>query len=198
MFRRKSLSTRKLNKKKDKHLGKAKSTLYLFQVLVMSFALIYNLSIIEPSDIITYLAILSVVIVSGIILELTTKTDTTLLLIVNMLYTIGVSIIYRLDPAIGKKQLIFYLIGLVTFFLTMILLRLIKHWENYTIFYFVIAIILFVATLVFGQAIGGAKNWIVIGGVTIQPSEFIKIPYIFFIASFYTQYVELEKKKYGK
>lgn len=198
MFRRKSLSTRKLNKKKDKHLSKAKSTLYLFQVLVMSFALIYNLDIIEPNDIITYLAILGIVVVSGLVLELVTKTDTTLLLIVNMLYTIGVSIIYRLDPATGKKQLIFYLIGLVTFFLTMLILKLVNNWENYTLFYFVVAVVLFLVTLIFGQAIGGAKNWIVIGGVTIQPSEFIKIPYLFFVASFYTRYGELEKKKYGR
>lgn len=198
MFRKRNLSTRKINKKKGKHLNRAKASLYLFQVLVMSFALIYNLGTIQPSDILTYLAILLVVIVSSFILEIVTKTDTTLLLIVNMLFTIGVSIIYRLNPAIGKKQLIFYLIGLIVFFGTMIILKLIKNWENFTLFYFVIALVLFIATLIFGQEIGGAKNWINIGGVSLQLSEFTKIPFIFFIASFYTHYGDLEKKKFGQ
>jgi cell division protein FtsW len=59
-----------------------------------------------------------------------------------------------------------------------------KFWRNYA-FYFFIASIL-VTLLVFipglGQEHGGAKRWINIGGMSIQPVEFLKIAFIFYFA----------------
>lgn len=45
------------------------------------------------------------------------------------------------------------------------------------------AIALFAVNVVFGVASNGAKNWISLGPVTIQPSEFIKIAFVFAGAS---------------
>ena len=43
---------------------------------------------------------------------------------------------------------------------------------------------LFLATVfVFGVSKNGATNWISIGGIVLQPSEFVKIIFIFFVAS---------------
>lgn len=46
-----------------------------------------------------------------------------------------------------------------------------------------LAICMLGATLVLGKEINGAKNWIILGPVSIQPSEFVKIAYIFVGAS---------------
>ena len=46
-----------------------------------------------------------------------------------------------------------------------------------------LALLLFAANLVFGQEYNGAKNWIAVGPVTVQPSELIKIAFILVGAS---------------
>lgn len=41
------------------------------------------------------------------------------------------------------------------------------------------ALLLFAVNLVFATALHGASNWISIGPVTVQPSEFVKVAYVF-------------------
>ena len=182
-----------------KYTRKSAVLLLLFTILSLSLSLIYNIQNIGDTDLYTYLAILLVVILSTSLVSKITKADNILVLIVNMLFSIGVSMIYRLDPAYGKRQLQFYLVGMVLFFLTFFILKAFKFWSKISIFYVVVSIGLFMATLVFGTYIGGAKNWIVIKNIiTIQPSEFIKIPLAFFIASFYSNYNQIVSKPFGR
>ena len=47
----------------------------------------------------------------------------------------------------------------------------------------ILAILLFVLNLIFSKEINGAKNWIKLGSISVQPSEFIKIAFIFVGAS---------------
>ncbi|WP_282929730.1 FtsW/RodA/SpoVE family cell cycle protein [Anaerococcus sp. Marseille-Q7828] len=182
-----------------KYTRKSAVLLLLFTILSLSLSLIYNIQNIGDTDLYTYLAILLVVILSTSLVSKITKADNILVMIVNMLFSIGVSMIYRLDPAYGKRQLQFYLVGMVLFFLTFFILKAFKFWSKISIFYVVVSIGLFMATLVFGTYIGGAKNWIVIKNIiTIQPSEFIKIPLAFFIASFYSNYNQIVSKPFGR
>jgi len=57
-----------------------------------------------------------------------------------------------------------------------------------TYYYPAFSLLLFIATMVFGRSIKGARNWIIIGRFSIQPSECIKILFVFFIAAFFKQY----------
>lgn len=181
-----------------KYTRKSAILLLLFTFLSLSLSLIYNIQNIGDTDFYTYLAILFVVVISTGLVSKITKADNILVMIVNMLFAIGVSMIYRLDPAYGKRQLQFYLVGMVLFFLTFFILKAFKFWNKISIVYVVISIGLFLATLVFGKYIGGAKNWIVIGGFSVQPSEFIKVPLAFFVASFYSNYNQVVSKPFGR
>lgn len=181
-----------------KYIRKSVFLLFIFSFLALSLALIFNIANISATDFYTYLTILVVIVLSTILTPKITKADNILLMIVNMLFAIGVAMIYRLDPSYGKRQLQFYLIGIVLFFLTFFILKVFNFWSKISLFYVVISIGLFMATLVFGSYIGGAKNWIIIGPITIQPSEFIKVPLAFFVASFYSRYNEISMKPFGR
>jgi cell division protein FtsW len=47
---------------------------------------------------------------------------------------------------------------------------------------FIVSLVLIVATLLFGAEVKGARRWIVIFGVNIQPSEFLKPAFVILIA----------------
>lgn len=194
MIRRKGKTTRKLLSIKDRNLRAAKIIFYIFQFIVLSLSFATN---IKEANLSSYIMILGATVVSNILIEKILKEDLTLILIANTLFTIGAAEVYRLDPALGNKHLKFYLIGLALFFIVYILLKVLdKYIDKWLIVYFAVAFILFLITQIKGQWIGGAKNWISIGNMTIQPSEFIKIPFVFFIASFYANYGKyLEKYK---
>ena len=187
-----------IDQKEKKYQKKSLMLLFLFTFLSLSLALIYNIDNITSTDFYTYLALLVVVVLSTTLVNKITNADNILLMIVNMLFAIGVAIIYRLDPSFGKRQLQFYIVGIVLFFITFGLLKTFKFWNNIRLFYVIVSVGLFMATLVFGSYIGGAKNWIILGPITIQPSEFIKIPLAFYVASFYSKYNEISMKPFGR
>lgn len=185
-----------INQKKYKKT--ALFLLFLFEFLALSSSMIYNADKLQSGDFYAYITILALTMLSTILANKFTRSDSILLLIVNMLFSIGVAMIYRLDPALGKKQLLFYIVGILVFFMTYFILPRYKNWDEHIVFYFAISIVLFMVTLVFGFASGGAKNWISIGPFTLQPSEFAKIPFIFFVASFYSHYNRFRKFAFGK
>ncbi|MEE1313032.1 MAG: FtsW/RodA/SpoVE family cell cycle protein [Lachnospiraceae bacterium] len=49
--------------------------------------------------------------------------------------------------------------------------------------YAILGFLLLATVFVFGVSKNGATNWISIGGIELQPSEFVKIIFIFFVAS---------------
>jgi cell division protein FtsW (lipid II flippase) len=116
--------------------------------------------------------------------------DEYLFLIAGMLSSIGIIMLYRLDQALGFKQIVWFGAGIGLFFVSYFFFRRIRIWERLTYYYPALSLLLFIATLFFGRSIKGAKNWIFIGKFSIQPSEFIKVLFVFFIAAFFKQYGE--------
>ena len=127
-----------------------------------------------------------------------TDGDNYLLLVASMLFSIGVVMIFRLNPYEGTRQLFWYLIGVSMFYVTYFILKSFKGWENLTLLYLAGCFFMFFITIVFGFEKYGAKNWANIKGIVFQPSELTKILFIFFIASFETNENLLTGKKLSK
>ena len=74
-------------------------------------------------------------------------------------------------------------IGMVVFMLLVWFMGDLKRVSDFRLLFGIGAIGLFILNMLIGTTINGAKNWIYIGSVSIQPSELIKIAFIFVGAS---------------
>lgn len=109
---------------------------------------------------------------------------------VVLLTVIGISFIYSsginseglLVSNQYLKQIIWGIVG-IAFMLTVTLVDY-RRFADRTFLLYVIALVLLVYTRIFGRYVNGAKSWLGIGELGIQPSEFTKIIYILFLAFF--------------
>lgn len=116
--------------------------------------------------------------------------DEYIFLIVSMLLSIGLIMIYRLDPKTGLKQLAWFVAGIMLFLVTYVLFSKIRLWNRLGFIYAAASIALNIATLVLGRRINGAKSWIIIAGHSFQLSEIVKIIFILFLACYFDRQKE--------
>ncbi|MDD2498782.1 MAG: FtsW/RodA/SpoVE family cell cycle protein, partial [Desulfitobacteriaceae bacterium] len=153
---------------------------------LMAFGLLYFYQ--QPYDyriVIVGVLITGIVYLTNILMIKLKYEDEILFLIVSMLASVGLIILYRLDPVLGYKQLAWFVLGNVLFFCGAYIYRKLTIWDQLIYVYPVLSLILFCLTLLFGTKIKGATNWIMIGSIGFQPSEIIKLLFIFFIAAYY-------------
>jgi cell division protein FtsW (lipid II flippase) len=104
------------------------------------------------------------------------------------LASIGIVMVYRIDPKLARQQAQWMVLGLVLFAATIVWLRggRYKALERYR---YTIALIGIAAVLVprlpgLGQQVNGAYLNIKLGPIAFQPSELAKIAIVIFIASY--------------
>jgi cell division protein FtsW (lipid II flippase) len=110
-----------------------------------------------------------------------------LLPIATLLNGIGYVEIVRWDPPLAKQQAFWYLISAIGLVLTLKFVRHVRDLDRYRYLTLVAALILLVAPLVpkIGTTINGARLWIDVGPISIEPVEFAKILLVFFFASYF-------------
>ncbi len=106
---------------------------------------------------------------------------------VFFLADVGLVMLYRLDASLAQKQLIWFVIGFVCAMAVPVVLNILPRMDKFKNFYIVLSLILLFATLIFGTEEYGSKNWISIGGFAFQPSEVIKVLFVFYTASCFSQ-----------
>ncbi|WP_199925694.1 putative lipid II flippase FtsW [Paenibacillus bouchesdurhonensis] len=58
-----------------------------------------------------------------------------------------------------------------------------KRWKNIAPILLLLSLILLILVLIVGVSINGAKRWIMLGGVSLQPSEWTKLSLILYLAA---------------
>lgn len=169
--------------------------LFIFEFLAIFLLLIYQGKMPDLRTILNALVLLIIVYLSNFILIKVSTGDNYIFQIATMLVSIGTIMIYRMDPSIGTKQLMWLAVGIVCFYITYFLLKHIKIWDKLMYLYIAISYLLFASTFILGERKFGAINWIEIKGISIQPGEIIKILLIFIIAGFYANYEKNKNKK---
>ena len=95
----------------------------------------------------------------------------------------GVLLMLGVNEHTAVVQLAAAFIGVVFFALMIAYMENLERVTKFRLVFEIGAILLFVATLIFGSVVNGAQNWIYIGPISVQPSELIKVAFIFAGAS---------------
>lgn len=135
-------------------------------------------------DYLFFYAILQLVIFSAIVLNQTIYTNIDKALLNNMalLLSFGFIILTRLDFSKAVKQLIIVTISLVVGFFIPFIIRKFGLLRRLKWFYALLGLFALSVVLILGQVTNGSKITYTVGGVTIQPSEFVKVIFVFAMA----------------
>ncbi|ETA79962.1 cell division protein FtsW [Youngiibacter fragilis 232.1] len=112
--------------------------------------------------------------------------------IASILPVIGIAVIYRLDPATAIKQVLWFIIGISAYMALVIILPDLKRFASLKYVYLVLTLVFMGMATFIGKEIYGAKNWVDLGFVSFQPSEFGKIFFVFYLASSLKNYTDLK------
>lgn len=105
-----------------------------------------------------------------------------------MCITIGFIMLGRLKYDYAIRQLVMAAAAMGLCLLVPLFIERITIWERLGWQYAVVGILCLLLVFVVGEEHYGAVNWISIGGISLQPSEFVKIIYVFFIAGLLSKY----------
>ena len=171
--------------------------LFLYEILALSILFVYQKNNIDKYIIAIGIGLVLLVNISNYFLFKVSTGDNYIFLVATMLMSIGIIMIYRINPEAGIKQLMWLSLGILFFFISYYLVRYIKGLDNLIYLYIGTAYFLFLITFVLGERTYGAINWIWIAGISFQPAEVTKLILIFILACYYSQYEKFKEIKYS-
>ncbi|MCG0276921.1 MAG: FtsW/RodA/SpoVE family cell cycle protein [Thermanaeromonas sp.] len=115
--------------------------------------------------------------------------DEYLLPLAAMLTSLGLIFLFRLDPVLARRQVAWTGLGLLTLVGVCLKGRDYQRMLRYPYLYLTLGLIFLTLTIIAGTRIGGAKSWIVLGPLSLEPVEAVKVLVVLFLAGF------LEEKK---
>ncbi|MFN8034731.1 MAG: FtsW/RodA/SpoVE family cell cycle protein [Acidimicrobiia bacterium] len=115
------------------------------------------------------------------------RADGTLLPLVALLTGIGFVTISRLDKHLARVQATWVAVGVLAFVLTLALVRRVRVLERYRYTFMILglgALFLPLAPAPIGQELFGARLWVRVGPIQVQPSEASKVFLVIFAAAY--------------
>ena len=159
-----------------------KQTLMIYMLLINGNLVLYLLKMDQKVLILAACEMVLLILISVIYKKIYTNASKALVNNMSMLLTVSFMILTRLDMDKAVKQFVFAAVAVViTCFIPLIVAKL-EFLSKLGIFYGIIGIAGLAVVLVAAQTTYGAKLSISLGPVVLQPSEFIKIIFIFFVA----------------
>ncbi len=132
------------------------------------------------------LLFLELMLFTGIVVALyKTATPISRALINNVLLfmSFGFLMLERLKLNTAVKQLGFTIASLIITLMAILIIKNVKHVSEHIYFYAGIGIVSLLLVSILGRVEYGARTSFAIMGIRIQPSEFVKLSFIFFIAA---------------
>src|SRR5690625_690677 len=127
--------------------------------------------------------------------------DLLLIMIIILLVTVGITFVYSASHIWAenlyndrffyvKRQMIFTVFGFMLMFLLMNFPY--HYWRKFSVPILIFSFLLLLLVLIpnIGMVRGGARSWIGIGSFSIQPSEFVKLALILFLANYLAHYYQ--------
>ena len=145
-----------------------------------------TMAILAGDEYIFTFGILQLLIVLGASLLYRTLYKSANMLMINnimMLLSTGLVMITRINQAKAQKQLLISLAGMVFLMVIPLLRSKFDSLRKGTYFYGILGIAALGAVLLLGAITNGSKISFTIAGMTFQPSEFVKILFLLFMAS---------------
>lgn len=157
--------------------------IYLFFIQFFAYATICLKS--GKIDYLFFYAILQLVIFSVIVLYQTIYPgiDKGLLNNLTLLLSLGFIILTRLDFSKAVKQLIIASVSLTLSFFVPTLIRHLSLLRRLKWLYVSLGLACLSVVLILGQVTNGSKIFYTVAGITIQPSEFVKVIFVFAVAA---------------
>ncbi|MCL6648680.1 MAG: FtsW/RodA/SpoVE family cell cycle protein [Chloroflexi bacterium] len=119
--------------------------------------------------------------------------DPLLLPVSVLLSALGLVFVSRLDPALGQRQLVWLVLGLVVAGATFLLTRELGWLRRFKYSLATVGLGIVALTFVFGQDLNGsgARLWLGGGGLYFQPSELLKVLLVVFLAAYLDEHAAI-------
>ena len=170
-----------------------KQNVLMFMIHLIAFLVMY----LETEDIkILALYLMQVTLLGATIILYTVIYPRVSRLVVNnmcMLLSIGFIMITRLDYRKASKQYLIAAGGIALCLIIPVIIRKFKLLSEWRIFYAVAGIVSLGIVLVVGQVSNGAMLGFTVAGISIQPSELVKIIFVFFVAASFKRSMEFKE-----
>lgn len=156
-----------------------------------------RVGVLEPGPLLLALGYLALLAIAHAVLVLSgQRGDQLLLPLVGTIGGVGMVMLNRLAPElettqafglqldVAQTQLLWFTVGLVAMLVVTIGLRDDGLLRHYKYSWAALGIGLLVFTALFGYEVNGARLWISLGPIAVQPGEFVKIILVVFIAGY--------------
>jgi len=110
--------------------------------------------------------------------------DKLLLSLTNFLCALGVLVLYDTNPTYAYSQATYYFVGLLAMVICIYIVRLIRSFRFLVWPMMAVSLGLMALPLLIGEETYGATNWFYVGGISVQPSEIVKLCLVIIIARF--------------